>query len=206
MVMLRKFIGKIRGAYRALEDSTDYHPFGDVERFCAEYGAAHAKRTQVKTLSLDIGCGSAARNLFGAEVAYGIDIIKNQSGDIRAADLTVDPIPFESDLFDYVIAHDFIEHVPRVIYNPGRRFPFVELMNEIHRVLKKDGVFISITPAYPFRVAFIDPTHVNVIDELTFSNYFSTTKLAAMYGFRGSFSMLKQGWRHRHLVTVLKKT
>jgi len=49
-------------------------------------------------------------------------------------------------------------------------------MNECYRVLKKDGVFLSMTPIYPYLGAFQDPTHVNIITVDTFTNYFSNQK------------------------------
>jgi len=155
---------------------------------------------------LDIGCGESPRNPFLAEQVFGIDIRENPERTIKYADLTVEPIPFPSDHFDYVTAFDFIEHVPRILYLPQRRFPFVELMNEIHRVLKPGGVLLSHTPAYPYAPAFRDPTHVNIITEETFPLYFDDVqKFAGMYGFKGAFQVLKQGWRKPHLISVLKK-
>lgn len=45
-------------------------------------------------------------------------------------------------------------------------------MNEVHRVLKPNGIFLHQTPAYPSTVAFRDPTHVNIITEETIPHYF----------------------------------
>lgn len=63
----------------------------------------------------------------------------------------VDPIPFASASFQYTTAYDFIEHVPRVLatQDSRTRFPFIELMDEIHRVLKPQGLFLPKTPAFP---------------------------------------------------------
>ena len=110
------------------------------------------------TKSLDLGCGRVPKNTFGADQVFGIDfgMRPDLPPNIRLADLVVDPIPFEDDSFEFVTAHDFIEHVPRVIYNPTRRNPFVELMSEVWRVLKMNGTFLSMTPAYPNSAAFID--------------------------------------------------
>jgi SAM-dependent methyltransferase len=158
------------------------------------------------TKTLDLGCGPKPNNPFNADEIYGVDIIANLEGNIVAADLALNPIPFESEQFEFVTAFQFIEHVPRVIYAPKRRNPFVELMNEIHRVLKKDGIFLSVTPAYPHNAAFQDPTHVNIITEETFNFYFSEpTRWASIYGFTGHFRMLKQEWMGVNLVTQLQK-
>jgi len=74
--------------------------------------------------SCDLGCGTKIRNPFNASELYGVDIRDGLEGSddfIKSADLTVEPIPFQTEFFDYVTAFDFIEHIPRVIYNPKRR-------------------------------------------------------------------------------------
>jgi predicted TPR repeat methyltransferase len=68
------------------------------------------------TRTLDLGCGTNPQNPFRAEQIYGIDIRDNHSKNIKSADLTVDPIPFEDNSFDFITAFDIIEHIPKVIY------------------------------------------------------------------------------------------
>jgi len=163
------------------------------------------------TKSLDLGCGTNPKNPFNADTVFGIDYeLRNDlPPNIKVADLVIEPIPYEDCSFEYVTAHDFIEHIPRVIYNPNRRNPFVELMNEVYRVLKNGGLFMSLTPAYPHGAAFIDPTHVNIIAEGTFPLYFGdmspTSPWAVIYGFKGAFSVKSEEWRGPHLLTVLQK-
>ncbi len=148
--------------------------------------------------SLDIGCGHNPRNVFAAQEVYGIDIdpalnLKNKR--IMIADLVIEAIPASDSSFDYITAFDFIEHVPRIVYAPARRNSFVELMNEIWRVLKPGGIFLSLTPAFPNPQAFQDPTHVNFITEETFLKYFDNHyRWASMYGFKGYFEIEKQKW------------
>jgi SAM-dependent methyltransferase len=158
------------------------------------------------TKSLDLGCGLQPKNPFNATEVYGIDVRDDAEAHIVRADLVVEPIPFPDDAFDYVTAHDFLEHIPRLIYVPQRRNAFIEVMNEIHRVLKPGGVFMSFTPAYPHAAAFRDPTHINFITEETFPLYFDDKlKWGAMYGFRGAFQVLSQEWRGPHLLSLLRK-
>lgn len=158
------------------------------------------------TKSLDIGCGPTPKNPFNADEVYGVDVREDLDNNIRCADLAIEPIPFEDDYFNYVSAHDFLEHVPRVAYVPHRRNCFVEVMNEVYRVLKEGGLFLSFTPAYPKAEAFRDPTHVNIITEETFPVYFDWQyRWAAMYGFKGAFQIVMQEWRGPHLLTVMKK-
>lgn len=158
------------------------------------------------TRTLDLGCGGNPRNPFGADEVFGVDVRDDLGAQIRRADLAVEPIPFADESFEWVTAHDFIEHIPRVVYLPQRRNSFVELMNEIYRVLKFGGLFMSVTPAYPHGEAFQDPTHVNIITEMTFPAYFDdVNRWAAGYGFRGAFHMRLQEWRGAHLLSVMQK-
>jgi SAM-dependent methyltransferase len=126
----------------------------------------------MSTKTLDLGCGAKPRNPFNADEVYGIDVREDLDNRVKQADLAVEPIPFPDAFFEYVSAYDFIEHIPRIVYAPHRRNAFIELMNEIYRVLKPNGVFLSSTPCYPHPSAFVDPTHVNFITEGTFPLYF----------------------------------
>lgn len=158
------------------------------------------------TKTLDIGCGDSPKNPFGAEEVYGIDINSSISN-VLNIDLVLKPIPFPDSYFDFVTAYDFLEHIPRCIYDQGKRFnPFVNVMNEIYRVLKRGGVFLSFTPAYPKVAAFSDPTHVNIITEETMLYYFDERWLKAkIYGFYGAFRIEEQVWMKNHLQTVMRK-
>jgi SAM-dependent methyltransferase len=163
-----------------------------------------------ETNALDIGCGLNPVNPFGADHIYGVDIRGNKEIGVVAADLFVEPIPFKDGFFDFVTAHNFIEHIPRVVIADGRtRFPFVESMNEIYRILKPGGLFFSQTPAYPAAEAFQDPTHVNIITENTFPLYFCNNHLgepwASMYGYAGDFELVEQEWCQAFLLTIIKK-
>jgi len=159
------------------------------------------------TKSLDLGCGMAPKNFFGAEQVYGIDVRTDLEKNIYKADLAIEGLPFSDDFFEFVTAHDFIEHIPRLVYVPERRNSFVELMNEVWRVLKMGGRFLSVTPAYPQPAAFVDPTHVNIITEQTFPLYFDDqNRWAKGYGFNGAFKIVSQEWKGIHLITVLEKT
>ena len=162
----------------------------------------------MSTKTLDLGCGAKPRNPYKMDEVYGIDIREDLEAKIYKADLAIEPIPFDDNFFECVTAFDFIEHVPRIIYAPSRRFCFVELMNEVYRVLKPGGLFLSYTPAFPRPEVFRDPTHVNIITEETFPLYFDDrTRLAAMYGFKGYFKIENQSWNQSgmNLVTVMRK-
>jgi SAM-dependent methyltransferase len=152
------------------------------------------------TRHLDLGCGARPRNPYGCDETHGVDVELPQDADpswFRRANLSIEPIPHPDSSFDSVSAFDFLEHVPRLLATAngnGTRFPFVELMNEVHRVLKPDGRFYALTPGYPRVEAFHDPTHVNYITRGTASYFCGAKPEARIYGYAGSFMPLRNDW------------
>lgn len=149
------------------------------------------------TKHLDIGCGGYPRNPYFQDEIFGLDqsnVISDPR--ISTCQLGLDSFPFASDYFDSVSAYDFLEHIPRQAIDYTSRkinFPFVYLMQEVWRVLKPEGKFFALTPVYPGREVFQDPTHVNFITENTHS-YFcgpaGTQLYCSHYGFTGRFEAL----------------
>jgi SAM-dependent methyltransferase len=177
----------------------------DIDAFYQEQRVRYPAALGSKTC--DLGCGTKPRNPFSADTVFGVDITDVGISNIVQSDLSQSPIPFENGSMDYITAFDFIEHVPRIINLPTIRLSFIELMNEIHRVLKPKGIFLAQTPVYPFSACFTDPTHINPVTSETFSLYFDDQrKWGAMYGFKGSFRIQKQVLFATHLLTVLQKT
>jgi len=155
--------------------------------------------------ALDLGCGAYVQNEFQAEKVFGVDIETHEDPRIVKRNLALKSIPFRKNTFDYVTAFDFIEHIPRSVTRFQNRYCFVELMNEVWRVLKPGGLFLSLTPAFPSPKAFQDPTHVNFITEETFSEYFCRPNLwAEMYGFKGEFELIMQVWEDGKLRSLLR--
>lgn len=157
------------------------------------------------TRHLDLGCGPVPRNPYTRDELFGVDIAPSSDGRIRAANLAVQPIPFDDRFFDSVSAYDFLEHVPRVLGTAdgqGTRFPFVELMNEVWRVLKPGGLFYAVTPVYPHPAVFQDPTHVNVLTTGTHEYFARPARMAAMYGFHGDFSVRRVQLTRHHAGSV----
>jgi SAM-dependent methyltransferase len=149
------------------------------------------------TKHLDLGCGSSPRNPYHCDELYAVDIKQTQNVDdqrFKSANLSLESIPHADSSFDSVSSFDFLEHVPRILPTvDGRatRFPFLELMDEIHRVLKPHGRFYALTPAYPSPEAFQDPTHVNIITEETWRYFCGDAPMARPYGFKGQFKLLR---------------
>jgi SAM-dependent methyltransferase len=151
-------------------------------------------------LHLDIGCGERPQNPYRRATLCGVDIRERAEVtdfDYRMANLSLAPIPYENSRFGSVSAFDFLEHVPRVLASSdgqATRFPFVELMNEVWRVLAPGGRFWALTPAFPNTAAFTDPTHVNTITDRTHEYFCGPSPLGRMYGFRGRFEVHKAEW------------
>lgn len=152
---------------------------------------------------LDLGCGLVPKNPYHAKELYGIDIrardARAMNATVVGANLALEPIPFPDNHFDSVSAYDFFEHVPRVALDFSSKtssFPFIQLMNEIWRVLRSDGLMYAVTPAFPNEKALRDPTHVNIITSKT-HRYFTTPHLLGkMYGFNGNFKVVRHQWVH----------
>lgn len=145
---------------------------------------------------LDLGCGEHPRNPYGRTRLYGVDI-RAPSGPVdyehRVANLVLEPIPFEDSSLGSVSAFDYLEHVPRLFPDDkgGTRFPFVQLMDEIWRVLAPGGRLYALTPAYPHPEAFVDPTHVNIITDESHTYFCGESPLGRMYGFSGRFEVIR---------------
>ena len=154
---------------------------------------------------LDLGCGKSYRKLeefkinIGQTENYGLDLIDHGLQNFVQCDLFTENIPYEDDSFNIVTAFDFIEHVPRILYfNQKIKFSFIDLMSEIYRVLKTDGLFFASYPEFKDpKLFFLDPTHVNPCSFDMFNVYFCSdlTKTPSdpwakhFYNFKGCFEI-----------------
>jgi SAM-dependent methyltransferase len=154
------------------------------------------------SIHLDLGCGAKPRNPFSAKTLHGTDFSifgERVEKGVRfvSADLTK-TLPFDSESFSSISAYDVLEHIPRWerLADGSIVFPFVNLMQEIYRILRPGGIFYAVTPGYPSNAAFQDPTHINFITLETLS-YFagdSTHADSLGYGFSGRFEVLHNSW------------
>ena len=90
---------------------------------------------------LDVGCGAPARCIppgsFLRKLGYGKGIdISYQDIEFEFCIGDIQKIPFKDAEFDGVTAIEVIEHIDEPI----------SALREVHRVLKKDGVFVVTTP------------------------------------------------------------
>jgi SAM-dependent methyltransferase len=160
------------------------------------------------SVAVDLGCGFEPQNRFFADELFGVDLVGDQSKNILKAKLGFEKLPFNNNSLDYITAYDLLEHIPRYadLAEHGDA-PFIFLMNEIYRVIKKGGVFLSHTPIYPYLGAFQDPTHTNIMTADTLRLYFSNEKfnIAEHYGIETNFKILFQRIHGQHLIAVMTK-
>ena len=157
--------------------------------------------------AIDLGSGSRPKNDFLASEVWSVDIVDSDSPHHVVFDAASGQLPLDDASFDLVTAYDFLEHIPRVaIINGATTFPFIELMNEISRILKPGGHFYSYTPVFPKKAAFQDPTHVNIMTKDTLRAYFSgSDPIARVYGFTGNFAVVASGWKGSHHYCLMMK-
>jgi|SRR5829696_390207 ubiquinone/menaquinone biosynthesis C-methylase UbiE len=112
---------------------------------------------------LDVGCGEGyyVRDALEEGIdAYGIDIsahaFENALAEVkdRITFGSITEIPFGDEEFDVMTAFDVIEHI-----NPKDT---LDMIQEIRRVLKPDGIIIITTPSSNFGGWVFDLTHINV--------------------------------------------
>tara|TARA_B100001121_G_C18555350_1_gene557644 strand:- start:43 stop:699 length:657 start_codon:yes stop_codon:yes gene_type:complete len=105
--------------------------------------------TELKKNQSLLDLGSADGVFVNVSKKEGLDAYGLDAHDL---DLEDDKIDFSDNRFDIVTAISLIEHVK----NPNN------LLKETMRVLKKDGIFILVTPDWSYNVQnfYDDPTHV----------------------------------------------
>ncbi len=97
-------------------------------------------------VAIDLGCGDYKQ----VETAIGVDRSSRRAVN-AIADLEKG-LPFRDESIDHVFAVHVLEHLRDLIH----------LMNEVHRVLRPDGVLHVLVPYWQHPVAVADPTHVRL--------------------------------------------
>lgn len=124
---------------------------GILEVFLAKQRASKANsfisKEQRKGKVLDIGCGSYPyflvstkfKEKYGLDPSLKLSEISNKNLNLRAFDITKNKLPFKDNYFNVVTMLAVFEHI--------EQDKLFEVLYEIKRVLKKDGIFIITTPA-----------------------------------------------------------
>ena len=146
---------------------------------------------------LDLGCGTNPQNSYKKANLFGIDIrddaksvLAQRRIAIRKANLVFERIPFEDNFLKvsrtYIFWNTFRSKFAWGNSNEIA-YPFINLTNEIWRVLFPRDRFITVTPAFPLPLAFADPTHENYIAQGTHEYFCGERPDRSIYGFHGRF-------------------
>lgn len=114
-----------------------------------------------KITYIDIGCGA---NKQGKDW-FGIDYRDIPGSVDMVQDLESFPWKIPSDSFNTAVASHVVEHI-----QPTHGI-FISFMNEVWRILKTGGDFLISAPYATSVGMFRDPTHVNFINEETFTYF-----------------------------------
>lgn len=121
---------------------------------------------------LDVGCGDAkVAGAIGVDCANlpGVDVVHN---------LRLFPWPFADESFDEIYMNDVIEHFSEPI----------KVMEECHRLLKKDGLLKIRVVYWNHKYAYSDPQHQSFFTEITWD--FFTGKRKGYYT-NAQFNLMK---------------
>jgi len=126
-------------------------------------------------INLDIGCGEGKQDGY-----IGLDIRDLPGVDI-IHDINIHPWPIPDNVVRNALASHIVEHVPPVAFIDGAtRFLFVELMDEVWRIMRPGGSFAIVVPHAYSRGFAQDPTHINPCNEITWG-YFAPGHPSGLY-------------------------
>jgi SAM-dependent methyltransferase len=141
-----------------------------------------------ESIHLDFGCGASPRNPFNALIVNTVDV---REYSIPIETKIIEPgglIPFPDDYFDSISAYDVLEHLSR---SENGKNLFIFYMNELYRVLKPSGTALFVFPAFPYKDAFSDPTHVNFITDETVNFFINKSRDSSYEGIETNYSLIK---------------
>lgn len=153
---------------------------------------------------LDLGCGTNPRNPFMSQKVFGLDVISEldfNDFDVEYRLMSEETLfPFADNSIDSVSGFDFLEHLSRSFRSDLGTNEFIHYMNEVSRVLRPGGVALFVTPAFPGKMVFSDPTHQNFITIDTIKYFVSDSDNTAApaiemkYGYKGDLRLISQFW------------
>lgn len=168
----------------------------------AARGAALVEQLRAagKDVTVDLGCG------FRKNGTVGIDITRTGTDADLVCRAGFEPLPLPSASVDGVFCRDFLEHVPKAVWRDGSlQYPIIDLMNEVWRILRPGGEFVSQTPGYPSPEVHQDPTHLSVWTENSFGYFTGAYPVARTYGVQCEFELVDLSWDRFYLCATLRR-
>jgi 2-polyprenyl-3-methyl-5-hydroxy-6-metoxy-1,4-benzoquinol methylase len=135
---------------------------------------------------LDVGAGSGHcliplkkagwQNLWAIDIDdFNKDFFKKCDINFNQLDVEKDQLPYNNNFFDVILCFHLIEH----LFSPSN------FINEAHRILKTDGIFILVTPDWrkQYKSFYRDHTHIHPYDKE------SVARLLRCYKFEPIFTL-----------------
>ena len=126
------------------------------------------------------------------------DITKHRPEIGLVFDLNIIPWEFSDEFCDEVRAWDVLEH----LYEPLR------VMDEIHRILKPNGIFTAKCCGWQNPNYWVDLTHKHAFDIRSMDYLDPTTELGQIYGYytQRKWKILDKRYdRHKNLIIKMQK-
>lgn len=148
-------------------------------------------------IRLDLGCGA---NLQPGWVGMDIRSLDHDPARFLCHDIEATPWPLPDDCADIIQASHIMEHVSAVSYRLEngelvRRNGFIDVMNEMWRVLCHEGQ-VWVTGPYGWSHGFIqDPTHVKPLNESLFTYFTPRDWTGAPSGLYGIYEPRPWRWQ-----------
>lgn len=109
---------------------------------------------------LNFGCGKDIKDGW-----INVDIQKSKNIN-KSFDFNKFPYPFSNNSFDYILIDNVLEHLEKP----------QDVINELHRIAKKNAILKIIVPYYNTYYAYVDITHLHFFNEDTFLNLFEKNR------------------------------
>jgi SAM-dependent methyltransferase len=173
-----------------------FHPRRKGDRLVREIRARGEK------VKVDLGCGFRKRG------NLGIDVTRKGTAADLVCHIGFEPLPLSDNTVDKIVCCDFLEHLPKGYYSESSKrmkYPIVDLMNEIWRVLRPGGTFTSQTPCYPHVEVHRDPTHLSVWTLESMDYFCGKYLVPKIYGVKEWFELVENRMDGFYLYAVLRK-
>lgn len=133
-----------------------------------------------RDVKLDLGAGAHKTPGY-----LGIDLVPLEGVDI-VYDLTKFPWPCEDESIDRIITRHTLEHFSWQ--------DVIKIMNECHRILKKEREMEIIVPLFPSETAVDDPDHKTMFTTETFGRFEPENEFAYEIGVKGFWRRAQNNW------------